>query len=198
MLRSSTLRKIAEAATKVTAGAAIAALPLLALASAGTASAAVTHPAVHAALAAPLPCAGGSDPITDNGEAGLNVEGHGSGSDITMQASGNCFTAHFVSGSAYYYENGDGNCEYASNGGAGPITLSATCSSSDKFEQWVGTSAEDVSGQVGFLLQCTDAGCNPAGDDVMCAESGSAGADVTMQQQTGVPDRCLWTGPGAI
>jgi|HubBroStandDraft_2_1064218.scaffolds.fasta_scaffold01897_10 hypothetical protein len=184
---------------KFLAGAAIAALPVLALAGTASASASAAAPAVHSAAAAPPPCAVGTDTFTDNGVAGLEIKGGGAGADVTMVANGgNCFTAHFATGDAYIYENGSGNCLYASHGGAGPIVLSATCSTSDQFEQWVGTSAVDTSGNDGYLLQCTDAGCNPAGDDVMCAESGSAGADVTMQAQTGTPDRCVWTGPGVI
>jgi hypothetical protein len=184
---------------KLIAGVAIAALPVLALTGASAASASVTAPAAHSAVAAPPPCPGGEETITDNGFFGLQIEGHGSGNDITMVSSGgNCFHTIAGPGGSELFENGDGNCLYASNSGAGPITVSATCSTTDQFEQRDGTPTVDSSGNDGYLLQCTNSGCRSGSDYVMCAVGSGAGSDVTMQQQTGTPDRCVWAGPGGI
>jgi hypothetical protein len=162
---------------------------------------AATHPARAATVAHGLPdaCANGTATITDNGIFGLQVEGHGSGNDVTMVSSGgNCFTALAGPGGSELFRNGDGNCLYASNSGHGPITVSATCSTTDTFEQWDGISTVDSSGNLGYLLQCTNSGCRASSDYVMCAQGTGAGSDVVMQQQTTEPDRCVWTGPGGI
>lgn len=73
MLRSSKLGKLIEAGTKVTAAAAVAALPLLALTGAGTAFAAVAHPAT---AAGPLnTCESGFSVLRDGNGQYINADG---------------------------------------------------------------------------------------------------------------------------
>jgi hypothetical protein len=152
MLRNSRLRLLIG-------GAAVAALPLLALTGAGTASASAAHPAAHAAAVtaqaqiasavhatvardvakdAPPPCASGYAPLT-NYDLGLGITGNGVNEGVIVYGSGNCFEAvdHFTSTSGYggyEYQNGDGHCLWQD---AGLIELgSSTCVSGHPNEQF--------------------------------------------------------------
>ena len=185
-------------------GAAAAAIPLLALTSVGTASATAAHPAVHAAVLAPPPCASGSGAITDNSTHGYQIKGEGVGNEVQMVSSGgNCFTpinGETVDGlSAHEYENGAGNCLYVSGNGTGDVTLSSNCSASDQFEQLVADPTTDISGYRGNSLFCGTNSClNLGAGSQLCAAGTNQGSPIDVENNfdNGAnPDRCTWALP---
>jgi hypothetical protein len=197
---------------------ALAALGLTAVtmtASASTASPAA--PAAQVAQSAPNYLANHANPvqevagdcaeITDNGGQGLSILSHGTDHDnVTVEDTGNCDVAIHpevvpngtpTGGTAYEYENQSGNCLYVDTNDEYVITASG-CSAGDGFEEWIGFTITDLSGNGGWNLMCTAAGnllCG-YGSTPICADGSTAGSDVSPFIPTYyTQDICVWTVP---